>query len=93
LHLLHRLIRLIRLASHGLAMLPFFGRLHKNRRQLWMSKQAGSVFFVHIGVECLVLHISFQPISGTCCLLSVAQLVNVWFLLRFNFAIVLVTAF
>ena len=93
LHLLHRLIRLVRLASYGLAMLPFLWRLHKNRRQLGMSKQAGSIFFVHVGVECLVFHISFQPISSPWCLLSVAQLVNVWFLLRFNFAIVLVTAF
>ena len=47
LHLLHRLIRLIRLASYGLAMLLFFGRLHKNRRQLRMS-EAGSVLLVHI---------------------------------------------
>lgn len=92
LHLLHRLIRLVRLASYGLVM-PFFGLLHKNRRQLGVSKQTGSIFFVHVGVECLVLQICFQPISSTCCLFCVAQLVDVWFLFRFNFAIVLVTAF
>ena len=90
LHLLHRLIRLIRLASYGLAMLLFFGRLHKNRRQLRMT-EAGSVLLVHIWMERLVLNICFQAFFGHCCLLGVAQLFYVWFLLRFNFAIVLVT--
>ena len=90
LHLLYRLISLIRLASNRVAMLPFFGRLHKNRRQLRMS-EAGSVLLVHIWMERLVLHICFQALFGYCCLLGVPQLFYVLFLLRFNFAIVLVT--